>query len=165
MLLVFNLLWSYTAVSCSNVDSALTCLYLNDTSSVWELPQWYIDNEPISPHSIAEYNSTVWRMVYDYSGLSPGEHVFHGKLEQAPGPLLQTCCGPLPEVFLNLTVEAGEISMHPRRMQAQLKEYCNIFLSIDSWLLFLALLRSENCMLLTNGDFYEERCPNCIAAI
>ena len=165
MLLVFNLLWSYTAVSCSNVDSALTCLYRNDTSSVWELPQWYIDDEPISPHSIAEYNSTVWRMVYDYSGLSPGEHIFHGRIGGGPGVALRTCCGPPPEVFLNFTVEAGEISMHPRRMQAQLKEYCNIFLSIDSWLLFLALLCSENCIVLTNGDFYGERCPNCIAAI
>ena len=100
-------------VSCSTTDANVTCLYRNvtdTTSKLWQLPKWYIDNEPISPHSIAEYHDTTWRMVYDYSGLSPGKHVFHGKLKQAPGPLLQTCCGPLPEVFLTLTVEDGKVS-------------------------------------------------------
>ena len=118
----------FLAVSCSTTDANVTCLYRNATSKVWKLPQWYIDDEPISPHSIAEYHDTVWRMVYDYSGLSPGKHVFHGKLEQAPGQLLQTCCGPLPEVFLTLTVEDGKSHYHEFNMQLTLATFCILML-------------------------------------
>ena len=101
-------------VSCSITDVNVTCLYRNDTNSItkiWKIPKWYLNDEPVSPYAVTEYHGTVWRMVYDYSGLNPGRYVFHGKIVQTIGSLLQTCCGPLPEVFLSLTVEDGEISV------------------------------------------------------
>ena len=127
---VFLLYFFYVflTVSCSTTHANVTCLYRNLTSEVWRLPQWHIGNVPISPDSIAVYHGTAWRMVYDYSGLSPGKHVFHGKLEQAPGQLLQTCCGPLPEVFLTLTVEDGKSHYHEFNMQLTLATFCILML-------------------------------------
>ena len=91
----------------------MTCLYRN-TSTV-PAPQWYLDEERISLDSLhlTEHNDTVWQMVYDYSALSPGEYVFHGIIEGAQSSTTQICCGPLPEVFLNLTVAAGKLSTPP----------------------------------------------------
>ena len=91
----------------------MTCLYRN-TSTVLT-PQWYLDEQRIQAPSLqlTEYNDTVWQMVYDYSALSPGEHVFNGTIEGAQSPILQDCCGPQPEVFLNLTVAAGKLSIPP----------------------------------------------------
>ena len=78
-------------------------------------PKWYIDDERIGLDSLqlTEYNDTVWQMVYDYSALSPGEYVFHGEIDGAQGGTARICCGPQPEVFLNLTVAAGRLSTPP----------------------------------------------------
>ena len=73
---------------------------------------WYLDKEHISLDSLqlTRYNDTVWQMVYNYSALSSGEYVFHGRIGVAPSVLVQACYGPQPDVFLNLTVAAGELS-------------------------------------------------------
>ena len=78
-------------------------------------PQWYLDDERIQAPSLqlTEYNDTVWQMVYDYSALSPGEYVFHGEIRVAQSGILKACCGPQPDVFLNLTVAAGKPSTPP----------------------------------------------------
>ena len=91
----------------------MTCLY-RDTTDV-PPPKWYIDDEHIGLDSLhlTRCNDTVWQMVYNYSGISPGEHVFRGKIEKAPSQILRDCCGPQPEVFLNLTVAAGKLSIPP----------------------------------------------------
>ena len=91
----------------------MTCLYRN--TSVVLAPQWYIDDERIGLDSLqlTRYNDTVWQMVYNYSALSPGEHVFHGTIKGAQSVTLKNCCGPQPDVLLNLTVAAGKLSIPP----------------------------------------------------
>ena len=95
----------------------MTCLYRNNTITL-PAPKWYIDDERISLDSLqlTRYNDTVWQMVYNYSALSPGEYVFHGIIEKLQSQILRVCCGPWPEVFLNLTVAAGKLSIFPDYM-------------------------------------------------
>ena len=104
------------------MDVSVTCLYRNITTTV-PAPQWYLDDERIGLDSLqlTEYNDTVWQMVYDYSALSPGEHVFHGKIWGAQAETDRVCCGPQPEVFLNLTVAAGKLSIPPDYSYAEPK--------------------------------------------
>ena len=89
----------------------MTCLY-RDTTAV-PPPKWYIDDEHIGLDSLqlTRCNDTVWQMVYNYSTLSPGEYVFHGKIELEQSKIIRDCCGPQPVVFLNLTVAAGKLSL------------------------------------------------------
>ena len=98
----------------------MTCLYRNNTITL-PAPKWYIDDERISLDSLqlTRYNDTVWQMVYNYSALSPGEYVFHGRIGVEISDILKACCGPLPEVFLNLTVAAGKLSIPPDYMQSR----------------------------------------------
>ena len=102
------------------MDVSVTCLYRNTTTVL--APKWYLDDVRIGLDSLqlTEYNDTVWQMVYDYSGISPGEHVFHGKIGGAQAET--DCCGPQPEVFLNLTVAAGKLSIPPDYSYAESKE-------------------------------------------
>ena len=74
------------------------------------VPQWHLDEERIFDGSLQlnKYNATVWQMVYDYSSLSPGEYIFRGEIKGAQSPIAQLCCGPQPEVILNLSVAAGK---------------------------------------------------------
>ena len=107
---MFTFLLLLLVVSCSTTDVEVTCLYRNTTNVL--APKWYLDDERIQARSLqlTEYNDTVWQMVYDYSALSPGEYVFHGNISGKAGNTVRQCCGPQPEVFLNLTVAAGKLS-------------------------------------------------------
>ena len=91
----------------------MTCLYRNISTgqAAVPAPKWYLDDQSIWNNSLqlTRYKDTVGKMVYDYSAISPGEHVFHGRIEGAQSGTLRVCCGPLPEVFLNLTVAAGKL--------------------------------------------------------
>ena len=101
-------------VSCSTTDVEVTCLYRNISTGQAAVlaPKWYLDDERIQAPSLqlTEYNDTVWQMVYNYSALSPGEYVFYGNISGKAGNTVRKCCGPQPEVFLNLTVAAGKLS-------------------------------------------------------
>ena len=74
------------------------------------VPQWHLDDERIFDGymQLNKYNATVWQMVYNYSSLSPGEYVFRGEIKGAQSHTAQLCCGPQPEVILNLSVAAGK---------------------------------------------------------
>ena len=96
------------AVSCGTTDVAVTCHYRYIRDKV-PPPMWELDGQKISPTSKTECNDTVSKMVYDFSGLCPGEYVFHGISRAGPH---EVCCGPAPEVSINLTLTASKISMH-----------------------------------------------------
>ena len=104
------------AVSCNTMNMAVMCHYRFIFGHV-PPPTWCLDGQKINvTSSTHQCNETVSQVVYDYSGLRPGEHVFHGKYSEG-NPVLEHCCGSAPEVYINLTVAASKISMHLCRVE------------------------------------------------